>query len=174
MASRYTGNCLSREIPGESVKGDGGNENHQPQNCCEFDWYALAVRPFAEQTHFRLSPDTNESAPDSVESRDASLDQPSPESCSQPPYAPILTGGMAPTGHCGKCAPPLPRYFRTSPSRPLIPESAAFLIEQLVQDKRHHVCLSACRLASIRGILENVPHSLTGPDLPVAVGIPAS
>jgi hypothetical protein len=95
------GDCLSREIPEESVKGDGGNENHQPQNCCESDWYALAVRPFAEQTHLLLPSDTNESAPDSVESQDASLDQPSPESCSLPQYAPILTGGMAPTGHCG-------------------------------------------------------------------------
>src|SRR5258707_8128051 len=29
---------------------------------------------------------------------------------------------------------------------------------------RHHVCLSIGRLALIRGILENVPHSLTRPD----------
>ena len=29
---------------------------------------------------------------------------------------------------------------------------------------RHHMCFSVCRLALIRGILENVPNSLTGPD----------
>jgi len=39
----------------------------------------------------------NESAPDSIESGRPSISPP-PESCSLPPYAPILSGGMAPTG----------------------------------------------------------------------------
>jgi hypothetical protein len=46
----------------------------------------------------------NESAPDSIECG-TPVDQPSPESCSLPPYAPLLTGGMAPMSYCGNVAP---------------------------------------------------------------------
>ena len=42
---------LPREIPGNSVKRDGGNENYHRKNCCESDFNALMVRPFAEQIH---------------------------------------------------------------------------------------------------------------------------
>jgi hypothetical protein len=42
---------LTREIPGNFVKGDGGNENYHRKNCCESDLNALMVRPFAEQIH---------------------------------------------------------------------------------------------------------------------------
>ena|SRR5579872_2649880 len=46
---------------------------------------------------------TNESAPDSIESG-TPVDQPSPESCSLPPYALIPSGEMALTGYCGNAA----------------------------------------------------------------------
>lgn len=45
----------------------------------------------------------NESAPDSM-SQGRSFDQPSPESCSQPPYVLTFVVGMAPTGYCGNAA----------------------------------------------------------------------
>ena len=45
----------------------------------------------------------------SFESRDAPLfDQPSPQSCSLPPYAPILTGRNCLTDDCGSAQMPLP------------------------------------------------------------------
>jgi hypothetical protein len=55
--------------------------------------------------HF-LSPNTTESAPDSSSLR-TPVDQPSPESCSQPAYGVTRPVGMAPTGHCGNAQIPL-------------------------------------------------------------------
>lgn len=42
---------LPREIPGNSVKRDGGNENYHRKNCCESDLNPVMVRLFAEQIH---------------------------------------------------------------------------------------------------------------------------
>ena len=48
---RVSAGYLCREIPENSVKGNGGNENCHRKNCCESDFNALMVRPFAEQIH---------------------------------------------------------------------------------------------------------------------------
>jgi hypothetical protein len=59
-----------------------------------FERFGLSV--LLETNSSFLSPDANESAPDSVESRDApSFDQPSPESCSQPPYVVLSMAAIA-------------------------------------------------------------------------------
>src|ERR1700722_3694094 len=53
-----------------------------------------------------FSPNTTESAPDSPSLR-TPVDQPSPESCSQPAYGVTRPAGMALTGHCGNAQIPL-------------------------------------------------------------------
>jgi len=53
-----------------------------------------------------FSPNRKESAPDSSSLR-TPVDQPSPESCSQPAYGVTRPVGMAPTGHCGHAQIPL-------------------------------------------------------------------
>jgi hypothetical protein len=53
-----------------------------------------------------FSPNRKESAPDSSSLR-TPVDQPSPESCSQPAYGVTRPVGIAPTGHCGHAQVPL-------------------------------------------------------------------
>ena len=87
---------------------------------------------FAEQTHC-FSPNRKQSAPDSSSLRTL-VDQPSPESCSQPAYGVTRPVGMAPTGHCGNAQMPLALSIATlmldigtewTPSR-LLPKSNAW------------------------------------------------
>ena len=66
-----------------------------------FECFGLSV--LLETSSFSSPRTANESAPDSIESRDASLEQPSPKCCSRPLYVLSLIVGMAPTGHGGKC-----------------------------------------------------------------------
>ena len=62
-----------------------------------FERFGLSV--LLETDSSFLSPDANESAPDSLSHGDASLEQPSPEVCSQPLYVVTLAAGMARLGH---------------------------------------------------------------------------
>jgi hypothetical protein len=76
---------------------------------------AFTLDPAVQICDVELSPHKRK-RPNSFESRDApSFDQPSPESCSLPPYAPILTGRNCPTNHCGSAQMPLQVFRLTAP-----------------------------------------------------------
>src|ERR1039458_7815302 len=79
---RVSAGYLCREIPENSVKGNGRNENCHRENCCESDFSALMVRPFAEHIHiYSHGHKRKRPTPARVMGR-ASFDQPSPQNCS--------------------------------------------------------------------------------------------
>ncbi len=80
---------LSRKITGKSVKRDGGNEDRNSQNCCESELNASVFRSFAEQTHRPGSYGYKRKRPRLNRVTGRNVEQPSPESCSQPLYVPI-------------------------------------------------------------------------------------
>ena len=67
-----------------------------------FECFGLSV--LLETNSSFLSPDRKRKRQTQIELRDASLEQPSPESCSQPAYGVTRPAGMARTGYLWKCA----------------------------------------------------------------------